>query len=360
MAASRRSRKPNRSRGRGRQASTGGGDRGRPPSTAELARTVVQGGRELLKLDDPLEAEAWASQVLGSFYKLPVPYEARLELDRALWPAVLAEAEARADRVGLAVLVAMGALADDAGVAADAQAAADRLRSRGIVPPLWAAEVGSAAFEGAWMLVDVFGDHEAYFATYRYPGRKPHLVNALYDKAMGEIIKDGFVGYGPEDLRQTSMVEDGVSIVDADPAAMARRITDAIANGDMYLDNDWTPEFKRFRALIVARMRQLPIGPEPEPPEAPDDETRQAWIDEFLVGWPGQDAEEAAVIAAHCLDYSCDYLGDDGFRWSPIVVEQFPAGLPAAEGVAEPGPDRSAARRAPRLGALRALEARPG
>jgi hypothetical protein len=298
--------------------------------------------------------------VLGSFYKLPVPYEARLELDRALWPAVLAEAEARADRVGLAVLVAMGALADDAGVAADAQAAADRLRSRGIVPPLWAAEVGSAAFEGAWMLVDVFGDHEAYFATYRYPGRKPHLVNALYDKAMGEIIKDGFVGYGPEDLRQTSMVEDGVSIVDADPAAMARRITDAIANGDMYLDNDWTPEFKRFRALIVARMRQLPIGPEPEPPEAPDDETRQAWIDAFLVGWPGQDAEEAAVIAAHCLDYSCDYLGDDGFRWSPIVVEQFPAGLPAAEGVAEPGPDRSAARRAPRLGALRALEARPG
>lgn len=292
------------------------------PSIERIVETCVNGGSEVLGFDDPLEAEAWASAMLGTFYKMDVPWDAREELERSLLPAIVDRAEAANDAAGLAVLEALAVVADDE-QAIRARAAAERMRAGGVVAPAWADELGSVVYEGAWMMTDVFGDHEAYYATFRYPGRKPHLVNALYDKAMGEIIKDGFVGYYKGDPRSSLKLEPGVAVTDADPAAMARRILDAIASGDMYLDNAWTPEFKRFRALIRARMRLLPAEPASEPPEPPDDAAREALISEFLTSGHAPDLEDAGAIASLCLDYSCDYLGEDGLRWSPIVVEQF-------------------------------------
>lgn len=294
----------------------------RRPSIGALADTIVRGGRELLKVTDPLEAEAWASAMVGTFYKVEAPLDARDELEAQLLPAVVERAEARRDTVGLAVLEALAAVADQE-LAVAARSAAGRLGEASVAAPPWAAELGTVAYEGAWMLHDVFGDHEAYFATFRYPGRPPHIVNALYDKAMGEIIKDAFVGYTRGDPRRRVKHEDGVATVDAEPGAMARRVIDAIASGDMYLDNDWTPEFKRFRALILARMRLLPIAPAAERREAPGGEEREAIVTEFLASTRAEEHDEADVIANQCLDYLCDYLGEDPFRWSPIVVEQF-------------------------------------
>ena len=297
---------------------------GRPPSIEDLADVIVRGGAELLDVDDPLEAEAWASAMLGQFYKIDAPWEARDELERTLWPTVVGRAEAAHDASSLAVLEALGAVADE-DVARAARGAAGRLRAAGIPSRGWAGELGKVAFEDAWMLADVYGDHEAYVATFRYPGRPSHVVNALYDKAMGEIIKDGFVGYTKGDLRRDVPTEPGVATTDADPKRMARRIIDAIASGDLYLDNDWTPEFKRYRALILARMQSLP-APRMREARPPGSRERQRLIREFLASdhiASGGDAPDADLIASHCLDYSCDYLGDDGLRWSPIVVEQF-------------------------------------
>jgi hypothetical protein len=272
---------------------------------------------------DPLEAESWASAMLGTFYKVAGPLGARDELERTLWPLVIRKAEAASDAAGLAVLEALAAVADDA-VAVEAGLAARRLRSAGVPAPAWADELGSVVYEGAWMLTDVFEDHEAYFATFRYPGRDAHLVNGLYDRAMGEIIKDGFVGYFDGDPRSELPPEPGVALADAEPGPMARRILDAIDSGDMYLDNDWTPEFKQFRALIRSRMRRLPAAPPVVPPEPPRDDARQALVDEFLHSpHAPRGTDESAAIASLCLDYSCDYLGEDGLRWSPIVIEQF-------------------------------------
>ncbi len=295
------------------------------PSVEELAGTVALGGADLLTIDDPLEAEQWASAMLGTFYKLPISFEARDELERELGPAIVRLAEARADRGGLAVLEAIASVAD-APLATAARAAADRMASAGVPRPTWASELGAAEFERAWVLTDVFGDHEAYAAVFRYPGRRPHMLNALYDKAMGEIIKDAGVGYVRDDpqatLETASRREPGMTLADADPAAMARRVVDAIESGDLYLDNDWTPKFKQTRALLLARMRSLPLGPEAERPELGDD-ARAEIIDAFLAAPGAPQGETAEIIADTCLGYSCDYLGDDPYRWSPIVVEQF-------------------------------------
>lgn len=297
---------------------------GSAPSVDDLADVVARGGGELLTIEDPLEAEAWASSMLGTFYKLDLPLQARLDLEENLWPGVLRKAEATSHERGLAVLEAFAAVADEP-VAASARAAAQRMRARGIPAPPWTAEIGSAAVEGVWVVTDVFGDHEAWYASFRYPGRPPHLVNALYDKALGGIIKDGFAGYGdgfPEAVLSAARLEPGVSVSQAPAASMARRVLDAIASGDLYLDNDWTQEFRQFRALLKARMLRLPVAPPVEPPEPPDDAAREALFAEFRAAGGAAD-EEAEAIVAHCLDYSCDYLGEDGLRWSPIVVEQF-------------------------------------
>ena len=295
-----------------------------PPSVADVAAAAVRGADELLTIEDPLEAEAWVSHVLGLSYKVDAPWEARELLERSIGPALVQSAEARNDATGHAVLAALAAVAEDE-LATAARAGADRLRAKGVEPPAWVAELGSAVVEETWMLEDVFGDHEAYFATFRYPGREAHLVNALYDKAMGEIIKDGFVGYTRGDVRSFTPREPGVSVVDCDPGVMARRVTDAIASGDMYLDNDWTPEFKQFRALILARMRTLPMAPPIAPPRPPTSRQRKALISEFLASRQDvvDDRHEATALVELCLDYTCDYLGDEPFRWSPIVVEQF-------------------------------------
>jgi hypothetical protein len=70
-------------------------------------------------------------------------------------------------------------------------------------------------------------------------------------------------------------------------------------------------------------MRRLPIAPMIEPPETPTDEEREAITAQFLATGSAAGNGEADMIVSHCLDYVCDYLGEDPFRWSPIVVEQF-------------------------------------
>jgi hypothetical protein len=112
--------------------------------------------------------------------------------------------------------------------------------------------------------------------------------------------------------------------MDAQPALMARRITDAIENGDSFVDADWTPQFKEFRALLLARMRTLPMPPEVTRANPLAAAEREALITEFLkFARLRKSDDESAILAAHCLDYTCDYLGEGAFRWSPIVVEMF-------------------------------------
>lgn len=309
-----------------RQGSSRAGRTTRSPEAAieDLAATLVKGGDELITIEDPLEAEVWASTVLGTFYKLDAPLEARSDLDRYLWPAVVRQALARGDQAGRAVLETLAAMGDGS-LVADARAAADELAARDVPAPAWSEHLGTAVFDDAWVISDVYGDQEAYYARFHHPGRPPHLINALYDRALGDIIKDAFAGYmktSPEVILAEAR-EPGTAAAKVDPGAMARRVIDAIDSGDQFIDNHWAPDFRRFRALLLARMRSLPADPPGEPAEPLDDDARDALISDFLVSAEGRLSEDADLIASYCLDYSVDYQGDDGLRWSPIVVEGF-------------------------------------
>jgi hypothetical protein len=289
-----------------------------------LVRAVLRAGDELLAVEDPLDAERWASHILGTFYKPPIPLSAREELEATIGPAILEGAEDLGGPVGLAILLALASVLEE-DLREEAAQAAERLRAQGIPEPSWGPVIGRPAFEGAWQLADPYDDQLAYFATFRYPDRPAHVVTALRDENLGGIIADAAVGVPTKDIRRRAERRPDARVSDADPGEMASRITEAIRTGDLYLDNDWTEGFRHHRALLLARMRLLPAAPLPEPPEPPDEEARSALLARFLASpfAPKDPGPEVASIVGHCLDARCDYGDGDPLRWSPIVVELF-------------------------------------
>ena len=305
----------------GAARSTAGG-RDDPLAIDGLVRAALKAAGELLAVEDPLEAEDWASGVLGTFYKLPVPFDVRERLEHSLGPAIVQGAERMRNATGLAVLCALaGVTGDDIG----ARKAAARMAARGVPRPRWADVIGTPDYVGGYSVSDPFGDQIGYYLIFRYADRKPHMVMALYDENLGGIIKDAFVAGLREGADPRTLVENDPDVIvqDVDPAEAAARIGAAIAMGDLFIDNDWTPEFKRTRALLRARLQLLPAAAPPEPPEPLDDEAQEALIQEFLASPLAPKRDQTLAIVDHAVTARCDYGDGDPLRWSPIVVELF-------------------------------------
>lgn len=325
MAANNGKRRPGKATSGGKRRNAGRGTaRGAhdPRAMDDLVRAVLRGAHELLDVEDPLEAEDWASGVLGVMYKPPAPLEAREHLERAFVPALVRAAERRRDATGLAVVCALAAVTT---AESGAGAAATQLAARGVAPPGWADGIGNPDYLGGYAVADPFGDQVAYYLTFRYPNRPPHVVMALYDENLGGIIKDAFVAGLRPDADPRSLVEadPDVTVHDADPAEASTRIRAAIATGDLYLDNHWTDDFRRTRALILARMNLLPQTLVPESAEPLDEDAREAIIQEFLASPLAPQRPETLPIVDHCVVARCDFGDGDLLRWSPIVVELF-------------------------------------
>jgi len=229
------------------------------------------------------------------------------------------------DRTALAVLRALAAVVDDK-LKPVAQTTAEKLAAAGVAEPPWAAAIGHPEFLDCWMAADPFGDQQGYYLRFRYPGRATHLLMALYDENLGGIIKDAFVGeVAPgSDPRRSAEAQADVTVSDVDAGVAAGRIADALVTGDLFIDNDWSPEFRETRALLAARLKLLPPAPPLDPePEPLDDETGAALVEEFLALPQAPAIGEALSIVYHCLEARCDYGDGDPLRWSPIVVELF-------------------------------------
>jgi hypothetical protein len=292
------------------------------PPVSKLVESIMSGD-DLVGEDDPLTAEMWASQILGTFYKLPLPIQVRDQFEKSMEVSLTEAIEEAEDGPQLAVLRALAAVAPEP-ISGKAQARTEELAEQGVSGPPWAQEIGRPEFIDAWMSEDPFGDQRMYLARFRYPDRDPHTVTALYDVNLGGIVKDSFAGYTRRDLREIPGAED-MSHRDIEPGAMASEVLTGIGTGDMYIDNDWTDDFKNTRALLAARMRSLVD----EPPKVPRDHKplpereRQGLIDEYLRSdhATGLGAEDS--ILHHALVFRCDYSDGDPLRWSPIAVEMF-------------------------------------
>lgn len=261
----------------------------------------------------------WASQMLGMFYKMPAPPGTMEELDALLGPALVKRAVGQADPAALIVLQSLAALAPEplGPLAADATR---QLEAAGITTPKWAGQIGKAEFVEGVRVDDVFGDQIGYYATFRHDGAKRHLVTALYDFNLGGIIKDAFVGDIDEgELSELiNLPKEGIIQAPADPSDMAGWVLDGISTGDMFLDNDWTDDFKQTRALLINRMSGLKPATIKNPKPI-SDAKRATLVRQFRASRHFTGHEQADEVIEYCIDFS----HPDPLRWSPMVVEIF-------------------------------------
>jgi hypothetical protein len=296
-------------------------DDGLPPVDG-LVRSILKGGRELLDVDDPLDAEHWASLILGMSYKLPIPLDVQDRATPQILDGVLEAALRQGDEAAVCVLRALAAVGpiSHAGLLS---ATADAIVATGVEDPAWTGELGSATFVRGWTLTDLYGDQIGYYAHFRYPGRREHLFSAVVDENLGGIVKDAVMGIPTVDPRALVEADPEAVVGDIEMGELAAHVLAAVALGDMYIDNAWTPEFKELRALLLTRMRTLPVIELPDA-EPPGDDEREALVEAFL-GSPDAppDDDVTRAILDQCLMARCDFGDGDPLRWSPVVVELF-------------------------------------
>ena len=308
-----------------------------------LAGIAELTARDADQPEDALDAEQWASTMLGMMRDAPVPPGD--DAEATFLPGFTAALERLGTRKALATLRAVAAVSAP-GYAVAARAAADRLAATGLPEPAWAPDLGSVRpTAAALMCEEAFDDGVSVMVEFTAPNVETHTIGIYIDHNMGGLVKDVFLAGPLSDVRsqmgRKAPNQVGLAIRDLDLAEARARAETAF---DM-LDHTWDPpvneDVRPMRALIEARLRLLPEGF-----ELPDDyveitpDERDALLEDFLSSpggrrWRGdEDAEDVAQLA---IDFGADYNHGGPLRWSPVVVEIFMTSWLARKVTREPG-----------------------
>lgn len=106
-------------------------------------------------------------------------------------------------------------------------------------------------------------------ATFRYPGRDPHVLGATINRNLGGILRDAFLGFPQSDFRARAESEPRAIVTDVEPGYVAARIIEAITIGDEYLDNAWVRGVQRAASVIACSDESPSQGRPPASAEAP-------------------------------------------------------------------------------------------
>jgi hypothetical protein len=320
-----------RRQAKGRGRSRGGGgrrsalDRDFAQLCAELAAIA---SRDAHAPVDAVEAELWASSLVGGWRRHAMPGE---DVDEVFFPGFVDGLEDLGTVAALATLRALSAVgAPDH--ARRARAAGDRVAAQGLREPRWAGDLADTRPTAAALMYDeVFDDGMSVLLEFGNSGSDTHTLGVYIDHNMGGLVKDAFL-VGPlaevrAEFREST--PDGVEIAVRDLAfAEARaRVEAALDILDHTLDPPVDDDVYSLRALIEARVRLLPEGF-----ELADDyveyapEERDALLTDFFASPEGrrwradEDAQDVVELA---IDFGAGYNHGGPLRWSPVVVEIF-------------------------------------
>ncbi len=312
-----------RERGRAQQA----------PLSEEVrvARMIVKSAAEVASA---LDAEAWASHLLGTFreQRHGLPFPDAVAVDAALLfgePLVrrLASFDDPAARVALASIAEL----DDGelGVlAGELQASSTPMAG----VPRWVEQIGESEVVGAAVMSEaVFDDAHTVLLESRHPDGETMAVGVLIDRNLGGLAKDILLAESIEQVaslmgRYSAGEEAALELEQVEPGIAAGLIGAAIARTDMTWDPPVDEDFWSGRALALLRAEQTPGVVEPPEPTEPSGEERDRLREEFLSSPEGRDFAPdgtEAWVASLAIDFCAGYTGGDPLRWSPVVVELF-------------------------------------
>ena len=312
------------SRGRKNKKSRG---RRSEPTLASVHAEMLRSFEPLATEGDPLDVEAFTSEVVGQWWQV---LGADDDPDELIGIPAVEFAGQKGTPAAQALLRAFAAVGPSIELRGEAAARAEALAARGVAEPPWAASIGRVEVGDCWELRDVYGDQASLHCEFRY-GADRHVLSVLLDSDPVEWVQDTWVSDHPDELladvrKQAAEDSDLTALERIDPAVARRRIEDGLAE----TDSMWQPEvpetFREFRALALARCRALP-GPAPvaafvEMPE----QAREELVEEFLASAEAKDlpdAEVARSCAILIVDFGVDYDEGRPLRVSPAKVEQF-------------------------------------
>jgi hypothetical protein len=305
---------------------------GGPAGPESVARRIVHEAHELTSA---LDAELWASRLLGVFwnqrYTLPLEKAASPDYSLILGEPLI-EAVARLGGDGARTALSVIGIVDDGELGICAGELAQKLEREGAAPS-WLGDVGEAEITGgAVMREDVFDDASTVFLEARHPSRETHAIGVLIDNNLGHMAKDILLADSidrvAEVMRKHPRGDGELTLERIPPGVAAGRIDAAIELTEMTLDPPVSDDYARLRALAMLRVDEVShVVAVPERDEMPREE-RDRLRDEFLSSPEGKDfasdSDEAWAVSL-AIDFCADYVDGRPLRWSPVVVELFMA-----------------------------------
>jgi Domain of unknown function (DUF1841) len=301
--------------------------RRQPPGPEMMVARMAQDAFGAMEdATDALDAELFVSELVGSWWALPVEVDPEVELGERL----VAYAVRRQRPGAVALLRVLAQLGTDR-QRTEAASGADALVAAGVEEPVWVRGLGTERLAGTWEYRDVFGDQSTVVLVVERGGAR-HGVVALVDHNVG-IVKEAFATAEPDaalaDLKTVAQhPSTGFREITAEEAAAivvpAFVATDAATRDGLELP--MSESVASSRALLAARLRLLPDpGPDAAPAHGlPDAAARSAVVEEFLSSPHARDLPEGARGCAELLVEFGDAVDPARpLRVGPGLIDQF-------------------------------------
>jgi hypothetical protein len=230
-----------------------GGDRELDELMDDLAAIAVRNAREP---QDTLEAELWASSMIGSWRLRALP---RGDTHEIFFASLVRALEKLGSVDALATLLALSLVAP--GIHGKrCRAAARRLAGTGVPQPRWSADIGPAVPTSAALMYDAsFDDGVTVLIEFWARGSGPQTLGIYVDHNLGGVVKDAFLA-GPLSHARASISRGPVGLRELDLDEARTRVEAALETLDQTYDAPVDDDVWMLRALIDARMRLLPGG----------------------------------------------------------------------------------------------------
>lgn len=304
---------------------------------------IDSAGTELLAVEDPIEAEMWASSLLDRFDQMALRASLQEMEVPPMVDRLVERCADRGDRAGAVVAAAIAAVAAPPDGELAGRVATDLGRSVGRLPD-WVTTVGRVTATAAWVATDPFGDQDSLMVAFRQQradgdhvdgGRVDgdHVVVTLVDHNLSGQARDAWIATELDGLLASwrASSPEGTRLQPLPVAAALERLRDAMAisdrwNGDGHLRTD---RFAHHRALVWARLRRAGLDEQPPDQPALSDHDRAALVDQFLASPHGRhllasrdgDGADLDLLVHHLVDLRT-HDEHRPLRWSPIVVDR--------------------------------------
>jgi hypothetical protein len=282
---------------------------------------VATQGRDVLCSGDPLQAEMWASHLVGLWHADVLIGEP--DAAAAIGGRMVSIARRTRTPEAVMLLRALAAVADG-GLRQRASAAVGELGDAGARVPGWVGAIGTAQPTTAWRATDLCGDQDAVMIGFAYPGCAEHSLTVLVDHPLGGIAKDAAL-LGPlHEVVGCWQATSDIELVEESIAVAAGRVIEAMDWTGRTIAAPVTDDYVATAALLTSRLGPIatPIGDSGQ--LAPQE--REELVKAFLADPAGADYahDPGAWYLIDCaVDFRCDYGGGDPLRWSPAVTTMF-------------------------------------